>query len=319
MDILVAETFPEAGIAALQALGANVQYAPKMKPEGLAEALRGKRILVVRGRTVDGPTLQSAPDLKLVIRAGAGVNAIDLATASKLGIRVANTPGKNAAAVAELVLGLLVAIDREITASTEELHEGIWAKGSHGGSWGLQGRTLGIVGLGFTGQEVAKRARAFGMKLLGWSRRADEGLGLGVERVELPELFTRSDAVSLHLALAPETKGLIDETLLRAMKPRAILINSARAELVREESLRSAVSEGRIRLGTDVFHHEPEGGTGVFEDTIGRLPGVVGTHHLGASTQQAQDAVADEVIHIVKAYLATGEVTHCVNPDQRAR
>jgi D-3-phosphoglycerate dehydrogenase / 2-oxoglutarate reductase len=319
MEILVAETFPEAGLVALQALGARVQYAPKVTTDGLRTALGGKNVLIVRGRAVDDATLQSAPDLKLVIRAGAGLNAIDVAAASRLGIAVANTPGKNAVAVAELVLGLLIAIDREITVSTKELHDGIWSKGSHGGAWGLQGRTLGIVGLGFTGQAVALRARAFGMKLLGWSRQADEGAGLGVERVTLPELFARSDAVTLHLALAPETKQLIDEPLLRAMKPRAILINSARAELVKEEPLRHLVSEGRIRFGTDVFHHEPEGGSGAFEDPIGRLPGVVGTHHLGASTQQAQDAVAEEVIHIVQTYLATGDVPHCVNAAHRRR
>ena len=318
MEILVAETFPEAGLASLRALGASVEYAPKLKPEALPAALSGKDVLVVRGRNVDGAALQAAPTLKLVIRAGAGLNAIDVATASKLGIGVSNTPGKNAIAVAELVFGLLLAIDREITTSTEELHKGAWAKGAHGGAWGLHGRTLGIVGLGFTGQAVATRARAFGMNLLGWSRR-DTGSDLGIERVTLPELFRRSDAVTLHLALAPETKQLIDESLLRSMKPKAILINTARAELVQEAPLQAAVSEGRIRLGTDVFHREPEGGTGAFEDTVGRLSGVVGTHHLGASTQQAQDAVAEEVIHIVETYLGKGEVLHCVNAAQRTR
>jgi D-3-phosphoglycerate dehydrogenase len=318
MEILVAETFPNAGLEALKASSAGVEYAPKLKPEELAKALAGKDVLIVRGRSVDGPTLRASPKLKVVIRAGAGLNAIDVNTASELGIAVANTPGKNAVAVAELVFGLLLAIDREITVSTSELKQGVWAKGSHGGSWGLHGRTLGIVGLGYTGQEVAVRAKAFGMKLVGWSR-TDKGSDLGIERLELQEVFRRSDAISLHLALARETKQIVNDALLRSMKPKAILINTARAELIEEAPLRDAVAEGRIRLGTDVFHHEPEGGSGAFEDSIGRLPGVVGTHHLGASTEQAQDAVAEEVIHIVKTYLASGDVPHCVNVAQRTR
>jgi D-3-phosphoglycerate dehydrogenase len=317
VDILVAETFPEPALKALETLGPKVRYAPKVTAEGLAQALQGASILVVRGRTVDGPTLRTARDLSLLVRAGAGINAIDVATASRLGIYVANTPGKNAIAVAELVFGLLLAIDREIPASTDELHRGVWAKGSHGGAWGLHGRTLGIVGLGATGQEVALRARAFGLKLIGWSRNPDRGRELGVARVSLPELFAEADAVSLHLALTPETKGLIDETLLRAMKPSAILLNAARAELVQEMPLQKIVTEGRIRLGTDVFHHEPEGSAGTLNDAIGRLPTTVGTHHLGASTAQAQDAVADEVVRIVRRFLEAGEVPNCVNLARR--
>ncbi len=317
VDILVAETFPESALKALQTLGPKVRYEPKVKPEGLPDALRGASILVVRGRTIDGATLKAAKDLALLVRAGAGVNSIDVAAASRLGIYVANTPGKNAIAVAELVFGLLLAIDREIPASTDELHRGVWAKGSHAGALGLYGRTLGIVGLGATGQEVARRGRAFGLNLLGWSRNPERGRELGITRVGLPELFAQSDVVSLHLALTPETKGLIDETLLRAMKPSAVLINAARAELVQEEPLKAAITEGRIRLGTDVFHHETEGSSGPFEDAIGRLPSTVGTHHLGASTAQAQDAVAEEVVCIVRRFLELGEVSNCVNLAER--
>jgi D-3-phosphoglycerate dehydrogenase len=315
VKILVAETFPADGLQALERLRLQVDYQPKVKANDLAEAVKGAAILLVRGRQVAAPVIDGSDTLALIVRAGAGVNAIDVKAASRRGIYVANCPGKNAIAVAELVFGLLLAIDREIPASVAELHAGTWAKAAHSEGRGLFGRTLGVVGLGAIGREVVLRAKAFGMPVIAWSRSLGpaEARTLGVELSTISGLFARADVVSLHLALAPDTRGLVGADLLGRMQKGAILINTARAELIDEEPLRAAVADGRIRLGLDVYHHEPEGGSGKIEDPLALMPGVIGTHHIGASTAQAQAAVADEAVRIVQGFVETGQVIHCVN------
>jgi D-3-phosphoglycerate dehydrogenase len=321
MKVLVADKFPEAGLAALRGAGCDVEYAPDLKKDGLAEALKrsGAEVLIVRGTEVPGEALR-AGRLALVVRAGAGYNTIDVKTASELGIYVANCPGKNAVAVAELAMGLLLSLDRQIPDGVADLRGGAWNKAKYSKARGLAGRTLGIIGTGSIGQEMAVRAQAFGMRVVAWSRSLtdERARALGVSRLGSPsEVAAASDAVSVHLALKPETRGLLGADFFEAMNPGAFFINTARAELIDEAALLEAVHARKVRAAVDVFAGEPAGGTGTVESPLVKDPGVYGTHHIGASTEQAQEAIADESVRIAKEYKATGRVPNCVNIAQR--
>jgi D-3-phosphoglycerate dehydrogenase / 2-oxoglutarate reductase len=321
MKVLVADKFPEAGLAALRDAECEVEYAPDLEKEGLAEAVKssGADVLIVRGTEVPGEALR-AGRLALVVRAGAGYNTIDVKTASELGIYVANCPGKNAVAVAELAMGLLLSLDRQIPDGVADLRGGVWNKAKYSKSRGLAGRTLGIIGTGSIGQEMAARAQAFGMKVVAWSRSlTDEtARALGVTRLGSPaEVAAVADAVSVHLALKPETRGLLGAAFFAALRPGAFFVNTARAELVDEAALLEAVRTRKVRAAVDVFSGEPAGGTGAVESALFEDPGVYGTHHIGASTEQAQEAIADESVRIAKEYKATGRVPNCVNIAQR--
>ena len=316
MKILIADAFPAHHLARLQELGLEVDYKPKLKAEELSGAIKGISILIVRSTEVPHACIEAADLLSLIVRAGAGVNTIDIKAANARGIYVTNCPGKNAVAVAELTMGLLLAVDRRIGENAADLREGIWNKGEYSKAAGLLGKTMGIVGVGQIGREVIVRARAFGLKLMAWSRSltAEDAERLGVVRAaSLDELIPRCDIVSLHLALKPETRGMITKELIGRMRPGTIVLNTARAEIVDEGALAEAVRSGRIRVGTDVFADEPEDKAGAIQSVLARLPGVTGTHHIGASTSQAQDAVAEEVVRIVDRYKRYGEVPNWVN------
>jgi D-3-phosphoglycerate dehydrogenase len=321
MKVLVADKFPERGLAALRSAGCEVEYAPDLKKEGLADALRtsAAEVLIVRSTEVPGEALR-AGRLAVVVRAGAGYNTIDVRTASELGIYVTNCPGKNSVAVAELAMGLLLCLDRQIPDGVADLRTGAWNKAKYSKASGVFGRTLGIIGTGSIGQEVAARASAFGMKVVAWSRSlTDENArALGVTRLLGPlEVAAAADVVSVHLALKPETRGLLGKDFFLAMKPGAFFINTARAELVDESALMEAVRNKKVRAALDVFAGEPAGGAGTVESPLFKETGVYGTHHIGASTEQAQDAIADESVRITREYKATGRVPNCVNIAQR--
>jgi D-3-phosphoglycerate dehydrogenase / 2-oxoglutarate reductase len=324
MKVLVADKFPEGGLAALGNAGCEVEYAPHLPKGGLAEAVKnsGAEVLIVRGTEVPGEALR-AGRLAVVIRAGAGYNTIDVKTASELGIYVTNCPGKNAVAVAELAMGLLLCLDRQIPDGVSDLRRGVWNKAKYSRANGLFGRTLGIIGTGSIGQELAARARAFGLNVVAWSRSLTDGKAraLGVTRLSSPaDVAAAADAVSVHLALKPETRGLLGADFFKAMKPGAYFINTARAELVDEAALLEAVHTKKVRAAVDVFSGEPTGGAGTVGESalvLFKEPGVYGTHHIGASTEQAQDAIAEESVRITKEYKATGRVPNCVNIAQR--
>ncbi len=322
MKVLVADKFEESGLKGLGEVGCEVLYEPKVEGEALGRRLLETRaeILVVRSTKVTAKEIEAAPTLALIVRAGAGVNTIDLAAASARAIAVSNCPGKNSVAVAELTWGLILALDRRIPEQVADLRAGTWNKAEYGKAKGLSGRTLGIAGFGSIGQEVAARGKAFGMSIVAWSRSLDVYAAArhGVARAgSLPELAERSDVVSVHLALTKETKGLLDGAFFDAMRPGALFVNTSRGEVVRQAALESAISGKGIRAGLDVFENEPAGGSGPFEDPIARNPGVVGTHHVGASTEQAQNAIAAETVRIVAAFTATGEVPNAVNLSDR--
>ncbi len=317
MRVLVADKFEESGRRGLADAGFEVLYEPDAKDDALTQALKNSEaeVLVVRGTKVSRAALQ-AGHLSLVVRAGAGYNTIDIEAASERGISVANCPGKNSVAVAELAFGLIVALDRRISENTADLKRGVWNKKEYGKARGLFGRTLGLIGVGGIGSEMIPRARAFGMPVVAWSRRLtpERARELGIERKESPrDVAAASDVVSVHVALKPETTGLIGRDFFDAMRPGAFFVNTSRAEVVDQAALARAVSEHGFRVGLDVFAGEPSGGSGSVDDPIFQLPGVIGTHHIGASTDQAQEAIAAETVRIVREYRETGRAPNVVN------
>ena len=318
MKVLVADKFEEPGLAGLAALGCEVVYEPTLEGAALGARLAETRaeVLVVRSTKVTAAEIGKASGLALIVRAGAGVNTIDLAAASASAVAVSNCPGKNAIAVAELTWGLILALDRRLVEQAVDLRNGVWNKSEYGKARGLAGRTLGVVGLGAIGREVVTRAQAFGMPVVAWSRSLDDDRAarLGALRADsVHALAAASDIVIVHCALTNETKGMLDAKFFHAMKPGAFFVNTSRSEVVDAVSLREAVAKRAIRAGLDVFEREPAGGSGTFEDDVVKLAGVIGTHHVGASTEQAQNAIAAETVRIVAAFAATGEVPNAVN------
>src|SRR5918996_384294 len=226
MRVLIADKFEQSGRDGLQALGCEISYQPDAKDDALVEAIRqtAPDVLVVRGTKVTEPMLDAGP-VKLVVRAGAGYNTIDVAAASKRGIYVSNCPGKNSIAVAELAFALILALDRRIADNVIALRRGEWNKKEFSKARGLYGRTLGLIGTGGIGQEMIPRARAFGMNVIAWSRSltSARAAALNVERVEtVQEVARRADVVSVHLALKPETRSIIGADVFNAMKEGTI-------------------------------------------------------------------------------------------------
>ncbi len=316
MKVLVADKLPQTALAGFTDAGFEVVADAGLKDSALVAAIAENQpqILVVRSTKVPEAALAAGP-LGLVIRAGAGYNNVDCEAASRLGIYVANCPGKNAIAVAELTWGLIVALDRRIPECVNDLRAGQWRKKTYGKARGLYGRTLGVVGLGEIGRQVVARAKAFGMPVVAWSRSLTEAdaEALGVCQAHSPlEVARHADVVSVHVALTPETKGMIDSEFFSAMKPGAFFVNTSRGEVCDAEALRTAVATGR-RVALDVWSVQPKDAEAPFEDPLGKEEGVYGTHHIGASTQQAQEAVADEALRVAVAFKTTGEVPNCVN------
>ncbi|MFA6542523.1 MAG: 3-phosphoglycerate dehydrogenase [Bacteroidota bacterium] len=316
MKVLVADKLPQHVIRALTDIGIDVVDKPTLKSEELASSIGDSEILIVRSTEVRADCISSAKKLSLIIRAGAGVNTIDMKAANARGIYVSNCPGKNSVAVAELAMGLLLAIDRKISDNTVDLRNGKWNKSEYSRADGLFGKTVGVIGVGQIGKEFIKRARAFGMHVVAWSRSLtpEQAELLEIERADsIAELVQHSDIVSVHLALKPETKKIISKEIIEMMKPNAIFLNTSRWEVVDEEALYDAAKQGKIRAGLDVFSGEPEDKSSPFTNKLGMLPNVYGTHHIGASTEQAQNAIADEVTAIVKQYKELGTVKNWVN------
>lgn len=337
MKVLIADKFEKSGVTGLQEAGCEVIYEPELKDDGLVEGIRatGADVLVVRSTKVTAPMLD-AGRLSLIVRAGAGYNTIDVAGASSRGIYVSNCPGKNAIAVAELAFALILSLDRRVPDNVAELRAGKWNKKEFSKAEGLFGKTLGLLGIGSIAQEMVRRAAGFGLDVVIWSRRFSgeqraitdaEARELGIEdalrqvKVALAptpgDVASKADILSVHLALAPDTKTIVNADLLRRMKPGAYFINTARGEVVDHQALGAAVREKGLRVGLDVFAGEPASATGEFNDDLLKLPNVYGTHHIGASTNQAQEAIAAETVRIIRSYKETGRVPNVVNLARR--
>ncbi len=319
MKILFADALPEAYVDLLAQRGDECTVSPELGADDIPDAIEGYDVLVVRSTKVTAEAIGRSSRLGLIVRSGAGTNTIDCQAAADAGIYVCNVPGTNSIAVAELTLGLLLAVDRHIPAATGDLKSGIWNKKGYSKADGLMGKTFGVVGVGEIGLAVAERARSFGMMVVA-ERKADRRhdveariRSIGIRLVEnLDELVAESDIISIHVPGGESTENLVDERLLGLMKPSAILINTSRGEVVDEEALIAAMDGKGIRAGLDVFRHEPDGGTGEFNSVLASHPNVVGTHHIGASTQQAQDATSAGTVDVIEAYRA-GDPQNCVN------
>lgn len=312
MKVLIADKFPENYINQLNENNIEVIYGPKLGEKDLPEAVKDVDCLVVRSTIVNAETIEKGEKLKLIIRAGAGVNNIDIQAANKKGIAVSNCPGKNAIAVAELTIGLMISLDRRIPHNVIDFKQGKWNKGEYSNAQGLFGKTLAIIGFGNIGKEVAKRALAFGMNIY-----AKDIIKINFDGVKefsnYEDVLPIADVISVHLPATKETKNLFNEKLFGMMKNGAIFINTSRAEVVDEDALIKAVKEKNLRVGLDVFNGEPEEKTGSVVSKLQELENVYVTHHIGASTEQAQNAVAEETVRIILSYIKDGTVINCVN------
>lgn len=321
MKVLIADKLADVTIEQLKALGADVSMHPDLGAEDLPDALGDSEILVVRSTKVTRAAIEAASALSLIIRAGAGVNTIDLDCASSYGIYVCNCPGKNTAAVAELALGLMIAADRNIVNATHDLRSGKWRKKIYSSmANGLKGRTLGIIGLGSIGKAVAKRAQGLDMHVAAWSRSltAEAAEMLDIEYLDSPSKVAEiSDLISVHLAATSETKHFINKDFFNRMKDGAIFINTSRGEVVDTTDLTEAIDEKGLRVGLDVYENEPTAGESEFKATdLANM--MTCTPHIGASTNQAAEAIASEVVNIVKAYRDLGTPVNVVNLQQQS-
>lgn len=315
MKILIADKLSDTAVNTLQSEGFTVLMDPDLTAETLPEAISIYDVLVVRSTKVTKETIEKGEKLSLIIRAGAGINTIDLATASRLGIHVANCPGKNTAAVAELVMGLMIAADRRIADATADLRAGKWNKKLYSKASGIKGRTISIIGFGAIGRAVADRSRSFDMSVAAWSRsltpeRAEE---LDIEYCATPlDAAAKASVVTVHLAASADTTHFIGTEFFEEMQDGAIFINTSRGEIVDTAALKKAISSKGIKAALDVYEDEPAATSKDFKDL--ELAGMItGTHHIGASTDEATEAIAAETVRIIKVYRETGTPPNAVN------
>lgn len=303
MKVLACDKVDAAAIARIRSAGHEVVEGNALKGADLVAALAGAQGLLVRGATkVTADVFPGAPSLKVVVRAGTGLDNVDLVAAEKHGVQVRNTPNANSVSVAELVFGMLLAIERHLLPASNDLKRGVWEKSKYQGRE-LSGRTLGLLGFGRIGREVATRARAFDMTVIEHDPRHRAG-GEGfdwVKHVERDELFKSADVLSLHVPLADNTRDSIGEREFALMKPDALLINASRGGVVNEDALVEALQSGKLRgAAVDVFTQEPAPA----EHPLLSLPNVLPLPHLGASTAEAQRRAGIEAAEILLEVLA---------------
>jgi len=305
MKVLLADKFEKSGQEKLKEIGCEVIFEPSLTVDTLPEGIskHNPDVVVVRSTKVQKPALEAAKNLKLIVRAGAGYDTIDTAGAAARDIAVANCPGKNSIAVAELAFAHIISCDRRIPDASRDLRNGKWRKGEYQKAKGIYGRTLGVIGKGKIARALIERAKAFGMEVLVWSRSLTDEIAaeMGVKMAStMHEVAKNADVVSLHIAANSETKGIIDGKFFDTMKDGAYIINTSRGSILDYGALKKAISEKGIRAGLDVFASEPKTLEDDFSDDIINMPGVYSTPHIGASTEQAQIAVADETVRIIQ-------------------
>jgi D-3-phosphoglycerate dehydrogenase / 2-oxoglutarate reductase len=316
MRVLVADRLSEDALDEMRGLGVEVEYDPRIDGPGLAARLDGVNVLVVRGTEVTAEALAAGKSLNLVIRAGAGTRNIDVAFASERGIYVAETPGRNAQAVAELTFTLIGCLDRRVPDAVHSLRTGLWEKDEYARAVGLEGRTIGILGLGHVGRAVLRMALAYQMRPLAFGRSltAARAAELGAKRVSTAlDLARQSEVLSVHLELSDRTRGIVDRKILEALPDGAFFVNTARHELVDYDALLELIPKKSLRVGLDVLPGEPGDRTARYEHPILRVPGVYATPHLGQSTDHAQVAIASETVGILRSFVTKGEVPNVVN------
>ncbi|MFT7597227.1 MAG: D-3-phosphoglycerate dehydrogenase [Acidimicrobiales bacterium] len=318
MRVLFADPIDESRLGRLRSAGHDC-VVENLTAAELPGEISGFDTLVVRSTKVTSDTIAAADRLELIVRAGAGIDNIDRASASAAGIYLCNVPGRNAVAVAELTLGLLLAVDRHIPDGVADLRASRWDKTRYGSADGLSGKHLAIVGLGDVGLAVAERAKAFGMTI-GVIRKDERSpaikakiRGIGIRLADdLDSLLAEADVVSLHVPKSPDTTGLVSRKFLAAMPDGAIVLNTSRGDVINEAALLDALNTRGFRAGLDVFADEPTTPTGPWTSPLASHPSVVGSHHIGASTRQAQASVADGVVEVIEAFIA-GDPPNCLN------
>jgi D-3-phosphoglycerate dehydrogenase len=311
LKIVLAEKVSPATLAVFQQEAGWQVVTPDQIKNGLAAELADADALVVRSAVqVDAKLLESAPKLRVIGRAGVGVDNIDIPASTHRGIVVMNTPGANAVAVAELTLGLMISMARSVPRANATMHAGKWEKKSLQGSE-LRGKTLGIVGLGRVGLEVARRAASFGMEILGYDPFVAPVIARenNVTLVPIDQIFKESDYLTLHVGLTTQTEGLINQTSIRIMKKGVRIINCARGELIVEQALADALKSGQVAgAALDVFHQEP-----LKDSPFFNLDNVILSPHIAGSTDEAQEAIGIQLAMQVRDYLKLGVVQNAVN------
>jgi D-3-phosphoglycerate dehydrogenase / 2-oxoglutarate reductase len=312
LKIVIADDLPASALALLRAeSGWNIDTRAGRSPAALLADLADADALIVRSATqVDARLLEGAPRLKIVARAGTGVDNVDVAAASARGVLVVNAPGANSISVAEHTLALMLALARLVPAADRAMKESRWEKKRFLGNE-LRGKTLGVAGLGRIGREVALRSRSFGMRIVAHDPyiSADVAAGLGIELLTLDALCAAADYITLHLPLTPETRHVFNDARFAACKPGLRLVNTARGELVDEGALRRAIESGIVEgAGLDVFEEEPPK-----DWSLAQLPQVVATPHIAASTEEAQELVGTDTAATVRDFLRSGVVRNAVN------
>ncbi len=319
MKILVADKMEAWGLDQLKGLADELAFEPDLKGDELKQRLAefDPDVMTVRSTKVPKEVMSAANKLRMIIRAGSGFDTIDTAAAAERDVRVCNCPGMNAIAVAELTMGLIIALDRKIADNVIDFRDGKWKKKHYAKAGrGLKGQTLGIIGAGRIGAEVAQRALAFDMNVLYYhiGRQTTLVDHPNAARADLDDLLRKSDIVSIHVPGGGGTSHLIDEKRIGIMKDGAVLINTSRAGVIDEPAMVKALKEGKLRgAGLDVSANEPAAESPTIESPLCKLPNVYGTHHIGASTAQAQMAVAEEVVRIIAHFKSTGDALNCVN------
>ncbi len=318
MRMLFADPFDAGRIDELRAEGHHCDLRD-LSSDQLPEAIAGYDVLVVRSTKVSENTIEAADRLSLIVRAGAGTDTIDRDAASAAGIYLCNVPGRNAIAVAELTIGLLLAIDRHLVDGAADLREGRWDKTRYAEAEGVFGKRLAIVGLGDIGLAVAERAKALGMTIS--AIRKEHRLpsvqaqirSIGIRLVDtVEELLGTADVVSLHVPKSEATTGLVNRNFLGLLRDGAVILNTSRGDVIDEAALIEALETRSMRAGLDVYRDEPGAGAAAWHSTLASHPSVVGSHHIGASTRQAQESVADGVMEVIRSF-ELGEPINCVN------
>ena len=306
MKVLIADPLDRAAVETLRGAGLEVIERPGLKGAELARALDGVEGIIIRGATkVTAEVLGGAPSLRAVVRAGTGLDNVDVGAARARGVAVSNTPAANAVSVAELVFGLVLALERHLVEAASDLRRGHWEKSKYAGGE-LAGRTLGLLGFGHIGREVALRARAFAMPVIACDPLVREWPAdfAWVTSVGRDRLFADADVLSIHVPLTAETRGTVGAAELARMRKEAILVHCARGGVVDEAALLEALRKGALRgAALDVFEHEPPFAPGEQHPLLA-LPNVIATPHLGASTAEAQRRAGTEAAEIMIGLLA---------------
>ena len=311
MKIVVADDLPASAVDLLRAEGWNVDARTGRTPEQLTTATSDADAIVVRSATkVTAPLIQTAQKLRVIARAGTGVDNVDVPAASARGIVVMNAPGANSISVAELAIGLMLALARHLPAADAAMKQGKWEKKKFLGEE-VREKTLGLAGLGRIGQEVARRAAAFDMRIIAHDPFISEDVAadLGVELVSLDDLFARSDFLSLHMPSTPTTKHIVNAERLAKARNGIRIINTARGDLIDEHALADAIEAGRVGgAALDVFQKEPTD-----DHRLQMLPQVVATPHIAASTREGQELVGMETMAALRDFLRDGLIRNAVN------